>query len=180
MRQALGLIAASLLGGLPFALWPEWHIGLAGIAATLTAAGGVLLPSLGLATAGAMFGLLVFAIALLVVPPGSALPASLLMGAMVLSVLELSALGERAQGSGPGPGVLGAMLGRLGTVLALAASVAFLLAIWTVFLPLGWSGDFRPLVGLSGVLIAFAAVVLPLLQPYTMNSIRNRPRRESK
>jgi len=180
MRQALGLAAAVVLGVLPPMLWPEWHLAAASAAASLTAAGGVLLPSLGLATAGGILGMLVFAVALLAVPAGSALPAALLMGAMTLTVLELAALGEQARGVGLGPGVLGATLARLGAAIALAASLALLLAVPAAFLPLGWTGAFRPLVGLAGALIAFATVAQPFLAPQTMSAIRNGPGRDDK
>jgi hypothetical protein len=173
VRQTFGLAAAAVLGVLPPALWPEWRLVVASFAAALACAGGVLLPSLGLATAGSVFGILIFAVASLTVEAGSALPAALLMGAMVLIVLELAALGEQARGARLGPGVLGATLGRLGAAIALAASLGFLLMVAATFLPLGWSGALRPLVGLAGALIAFAAATRPFLAPYTVTSMRS-------
>lgn len=175
MRRAFGLVAAVVLGSLPPTLWPEWRLGVVSLVAALAAAGGVLMPSLGLAAAGGVLGILAFAAALLTVPAGSALPAALLMGAVVLAVLELAALGKDGRGAGLGPGVLRATLGRLGATIALAAALAFLLVVPAAFLPLGWSGAFRPLVGVAGALIAFAAAARPFLAPYTMSPTRNEP-----
>jgi len=172
MRRALGLVAAAVLGGVPSLLWPEWHLVAACVAAASAAAGGIMLPSLSLALVGAILAIFAFAVALLTVPAGNALPAALLMGAAVLAVLELSALEERAGRAGLGPGLLRATLARLGATISLAAACTFLLAVPAALLPLRWSGQFRPLVALGGALMAFAAAAGPFLQPYTMRRTR--------
>ncbi|HTU55793.1 MAG TPA: hypothetical protein VMF62_17650 [Acetobacteraceae bacterium] len=157
MTRVLGLAAAAALGLLPLSVWPDWRFAIAGGVAAAACAGGVLLPALGLAKAGSVLAILVFAAATMTAPAGSALPASLLMGAALLIVLDLAALRQRSQLGGLGPGVLGTHLLRLGTCVVVSAALLPALAVPAAFLPTP-SGTFRPLLALAGGLIAFAGV----------------------
>ncbi|MDA8050171.1 MAG: hypothetical protein M0002_09225, partial [Rhodospirillales bacterium] len=173
MIRALGLLAALAVGFLPIDLWPGRWLGCAALLATLVSAGGVLLPSPGVATAGGVLGMLAFAVALIFVPPGGALLPSLIMGTALLILLDMTALGARSARGGLGAGVLAAHLARLGLAIVLAAALLPVLAAPAGYLPTAWSGVFRPLFAVAGGLIAFAGVAKPFLGSYTTSSIRN-------
>jgi len=170
--RAVGLAAAAALGFLPLAVWPEWPLALAGAAVAAASAGGVLLPSLGLAKAGSVLALLVFSAATMAVPAGTALPAALLLGGALLTVLDLTALRQRSRGGGLGPGVLCAHLIRLGSCIVLGAALLPALAIPAALVPATWSGTFRPLLAVVGGLIAFAGVAKTFLKPCATHSSR--------
>ncbi len=157
MTRALGLAAAAALGLLPLSVWPDWRLPIAGGVAAAACAGGVLLPSLGLAKTGGVLAIVVFAAATMTAPAGSALPASLLMGASLLIVLDLAALRQRSQFGGLGPGVLRTHLLRLGTCIAASAALLPILAVPAALAPAP-GRIVRPLLALAGGLIAFAGV----------------------
>ena len=176
MTRTLGLVAAAAVGLLPISLWPERWIAAAALLAMLISAAGVLRSSPGLARAGSMLGMLVFAAALTPVPPASAMPAALLMGIAILCLLDLTALRARSAKSGIEPDAPRTHLARLGLCIVLAAFLLPLLAVPASALPMHWSGMFRPLLAVAGGLIAFAGAARAF---YTTSSIRNGPRRAS-
>ena len=61
-----GIAAVLLIAGVPCLVLPDLLVLCAGVVAAAVCAGGLLLPSLGLATAGAVLAVLVFSVALLV------------------------------------------------------------------------------------------------------------------
>ena len=72
-----GIAAALLIAGVPCLVLPERHVLGAGVVAAAICAGGLLPPSLGLATAGAVLAVLVFSVALLVASAANAVMTSL-------------------------------------------------------------------------------------------------------
>ena len=93
MVQLTGFIAILLIAGLPVLVQQNLPLVAAGIAAGAICAIAVLLPSLGLAVAGAIGALLVFSVALLMAPPAGALVAAILLGIALLALLDITHLG---------------------------------------------------------------------------------------
>ena len=109
-----GIAAVLLIAGVPCLVLPERLVLCAGVVAATVSAGGLLLPSLGLATAGAVLAVLVFSVALLVASAANAVMAAMLMGIAVLVLLDATHFHQRFGRSAIMPGVVRAHIGQLG------------------------------------------------------------------
>ena len=117
MVRLSGIAAVLLIAGVPCLVLPERHVLGAGVVAAAICAGGLLLPSLGLAIAGAVLAVLVFSVALLVASAANAVMAAMLMGITVLVLLDASHFHQRFSRSAIMPGVVRAHLGQLGATI---------------------------------------------------------------
>lgn len=160
MVRVIGGLAAAALAVPPAMVYPDHRIVAAGALAGLLCVTGVLLASLGLATAGAMLALLVFAVALMATSPGAAVPEAVTMGLALLIVLDLTHYRQHVRGAWIGPGVLRAHLAGLCTSAAITvacAAVALFSAV--ALLPAVPNAMLRPVLAAVGGLLAYAAAV---------------------
>jgi hypothetical protein len=151
-----GIAAVLLIAGVPCLVLPDLLVLCAGVVAAAVCAGGLLLPSLGLATAGAV---LVFSVALLVASAANAVMAAMLMGIAVLVLLDATHFHQRFSQSAIMPGVVRAHIGQLGaTILVSVLAVGVLAVVSDVF----WLGLYaapRPAVAAAGGILVVLAIL---------------------
>jgi hypothetical protein len=160
MVRLSGIAALLLIAGVPCLVLPERYVLGAGVAAAAICAGGLLLPSLGLATAGAVLAVLVFSVALLVV--GSAtntVMAAMLMGAAVLVLLDATHFQQRFSRSAIMPGVVRAHLGQLGAAVLVSVLAGVVLAGVSDVFWLGLDAALRPAVAAAGGILVVLAIL---------------------
>ena len=154
-----GIAAVLLIAGVPCLVLPERLVLCAGVVAAAVCAGGLLLPSLGLATAGAVLAVLVFSVALLVASAANAVMAAMLMGIAVLVLLDATHFHQRFSGSAIMPGVVRAHTGPLGaTILVSVLAVGALAVVSDVFW-LGLYAALRPAVAAVGGILVVLAIL---------------------
>ena len=154
-----GIAAVLLIAGVPCLVLPDRLVLCAGVVAAAVCAGGLLLPSLGLATAGAVLAVLVFSVALLVASAANAVMAAMLMGIAVLVLLDATHFQQRFSRSAITSGVVRAHLGQLGaTVLVSALAVGVLAVVSDVFW-LGLYAALRPAVAAVGGILVVLAIL---------------------
>lgn len=165
MHDRIGALAAGLLAVLPAMVDSDPRIVAAGALAGLACFAGLVLPSLGMATAGAVVSLLMFAVALIATPSGAAVPEAVAMGAALLTILDLTDYRRRVRGAWVGPGVLAAQLGALATSLAIGIAVggaAAALPGAAGLLPVAPDTMLRPVLAAAGGLHVYAAAAWAL------------------
>jgi hypothetical protein len=161
MVQLTGFIAILLIAGLPVLVQQNLPLVAAGIAAGAICAIAVLLPSLGLAVAGAIG--LVFSVALLMAPPAGALVAAILLGIALLALLDITHYRQRFRGAMVEPAVARAHITDLALSVAASVGAIVLLAGIVEVLSIGLDASIRPIVATSGGIL----VVVALLQAVT-------------
>jgi len=159
MVRLSGLVALPLIAGSPCLVLPERHVLAAGVVAAAICAGGLLLPSLGLATAGAVLAVLVFSVALLVAPATNAVIAATLMGIAVLVLLDATHFQQRFGRSAIMPGVMRAHLGQLGATILLSVLTVGVLAMVSDAFSLGLGAALRPAVAAAGGILVVLAIL---------------------
>jgi len=159
MVRLSGLAALVLIAGAPWLVLPERHVLAAGVVAAAICAGGLLLPSLGLATAGAVLAVLVFSVALLVASAANAVIAAMLMGIAVLMLLDATHFQQRFGRSAITPGVVPAHLGQLGATILLSVLAAVVLAVVSDAFWLGLDAALRPAVAAAGGILVVLAIL---------------------
>jgi len=159
MVRLSGIVAVLLIAGVPCLVLPERHVLGAGIAAAAICAGGLLLPSLGLATAGAVLAVLVFAVALLVASAANAVMPALLMGIAVLVLLDATHFHQRFGRSAIAPGVVHAHLGQLGITVLISVPAVGVLAVVSDVFWLGLYAALRPAVAAVGGILVVLAIL---------------------
>ena len=160
MVQLTGFIAILLIAGLPVLVQQNLPLVAAGIAAGAICAMAVLLPSLGLAVAGAIGALLVFSIALLMAPPAGALVAAILLGIALLALLDITHYRQRFRGAMVEPAVARAHITDLALSVAASVGAIVLLAGIVEVLSIGLDASIRPIVATSGGILVMVALLL--------------------
>ena len=159
MVRLSGLAALLPIAGAPWLVLPERHVLAAGVVAAAICAGGLLLPSLGLATAGAVLAVLVFSVALLVASATNSVIAAMLMGIAVLMLLDATHFQQRFSRSAIAPGVMRAHLGQLGATILLSALAVGALAVVSDAFWLGLDAALRPAVAAAGGILVVLAIL---------------------
>lgn len=154
-----GIAAVLLIAGVPCLVLPERHVLGAGVVAAAICAGGLLLPSLGLATAGAVLAVLVFSVALLVASAANAVMAAMLMGIAVLVLLDATYFHQRFNRSVITPGVVRAHLGQLGATILISVLAVGVLAVVSDAFWLGLDAALRPAVAAAGGILVVLAIL---------------------
>ena len=154
-----GIAAVLLIAGVPCLVLPERHVLGAGVVAAAICAGGLLLPSLGLATAGAVLAVLVFSVALLVASAANAVMAAMLMGIAVLVLLDATHFHQRFNRSAITPGVVRAHLGQLGATILVSVLAVGVLAVVSDAFWLGLDAALRPAVAAAGGILVVLAIL---------------------
>jgi hypothetical protein len=163
MVQLTAFISILLIAGLPVLVQQNLPLMEAGIAAGAICATAILLPSLGLAVAGAIGALLVFSIALLMAPPVGAFVAAILLGIALLTLLDITHYRQRFHGAMVEPAVARAHMAGLALSVAASVGAIVLLAGFVEVLSIGLDASIRPIVATSGGIL----VVVALLQAVT-------------
>jgi len=159
MVRLSGLAALLLIVGAPYLVLPERYVLAAAAGAAAICAGGLLLPSLGLATAGAVLAVLVFSVTLLAAPATNSVLAAMMMGIAVLMLLDATHFQQRFGRSAITPGVMRAHLGqRGGTILVSVLAVGVLAAVSDAFW-LGLDAALRPAVAAAGGILVVLAIL---------------------
>lgn len=159
MVRLSGITALLLIAGVPCLVLPERHVLGAGVVAAAICAGGLLMPSLGLATAGAVLAVLVFSVALLVASAANAVMAAMLMGVAILVLLDATHFHQRFSRSAITPGVVRAHLGQLGATVLVSVLAAGALAVMSDAFWLGLDAALRPAVAAAGGILVVLAIV---------------------
>jgi hypothetical protein len=165
MVRLIGGLAGAALAALPAGIYPDWRVAAAGGMAGFISAIGVLLPSLGMATAGAVLALLVFAVALVATPAGGAVPEAAAMGAAVLIVLDLAHFRRRFRGASIDPGVAPVHLASLALSVAVGAGAAAALLGLVALLPAAPGAMLRPVLAAGGGLLAYTVAIWAFARP---------------
>jgi hypothetical protein len=151
-----GIAAVLLIAGVPCLVLPDLLVLCAGVVAAAVCAGGLLLPSLGLATAGAV---LVFSVALLVASAANAVMAAMLMGIAVLVLLDATHFHQRFSQSAIMPGVVRAHIGQLGATILVSVLAVGVLAVVSDVFWLGLYAALRPAVAAAGGILVVLAIL---------------------
>lgn len=159
MVKAMGLIACLPIAVLPTAVRPDMHLLEAGVTAALLCAGGVLLPSLGLAIAGAIAALLVFSLALLLASGENAIIEAFVMGVALFGLLDATHHRQHFRTAVMDQSVVRMHLADVGTSVAVAFAVAVLLAGIAMGLSIGIDASARPVVAAAGAILVMAMVL---------------------
>lgn len=162
MVRVSGLIAALLIAAVPCLVLPNWYVLEAGGLAAAVCAGGLLWPSLGLATVGAVLAALVLAVTLLVAAAAHAVVPAVLMGVALLTLLDATHFQLRFAGAAIGAGVVRAHLGWLGIACLISVLVAWVLAVSVELVALGLEMAWRPAVAAGGGILLMLAVLRAL------------------
>lgn len=164
MVRLSGIAAVLLLAGLPVLVRPDARLLPIVAAVAALCMGGLLLPSLGLATAGAVVSLVVFSITLLLVPENDELVAATLMGIAVVTLLDATYFQQRFGRLAIGPGVARAHVTRLAVLVPATFLAAGVLAAVGSLLWLNLGGTLRPFLAAAGGIL----VVLAILRQVTL------------
>jgi len=159
MVRLSGLAALLLIAGAPCLVLPERHILAAAVVAAAICAGGLLLPSLGLATAGAVLAMLVFSVALLMTSATNSVIAAMLMGIAVLMLLDATYFHQRFGRSAITPGVMRAHISRLGATILISVLAVGALAVVSDAFWLGLDAALRPAVAAAGGILVVLAIL---------------------
>jgi hypothetical protein len=159
MVRLSGLVALLLIAGAPYLVLPERHVLGAGVVAAVICAGGLLLPSLSLTTAGAVLAVLVFSVALLVASATNSVIAAMLMGIAVLILIDATYFHQRFSRSAITPGVMGAHLGQLGATILVSVLAVGVLAVVSDAFWLGLDAALRPAVAAAGGILVVLAIL---------------------
>lgn len=159
MVRLSGVAAVLLIAGVPCLVLPERHMLGAGVMAAAICAGGLLLPSLGLATTGAVLAVLVFSVALLVASAANAVLAAMLMGIAVLVLLDATHYHQRFSRSAITPGVVREHLGQLGTTILVSMLAVGVLVVVSDAFSLGLDAVLRPVVAAGGGVLVVLAIL---------------------
>lgn len=159
MVKTIGLLACLLIAALSVAGQPEIHVLAAGAAAALICAGGLLLPSLGLAITGAIAALFVFSVSLLLNPAENVSIEALLLGVAVLIVLDATYCRQRFRRALIDKSVTRAHLADLATSVIMSFGVAALLAGLAAGLSIEFDPSIRPVLAAAGVILVMGAVL---------------------
>ena len=159
MVRLSGIIALLLIACVPCLVLPERHVLGAGVVAAAVCAGGLLLPSLGLATAGAVLAVLVFAVALLAASAANTVMAAMLLGVALLVLLDATHFQQRFGQSAISPGVVRAHLGQLGATVMLSVLAVGVLAVVSDAFWLGLDAALRPAVAAAGGILVVLAIL---------------------
>src|SRR5690349_17690176 len=146
MVRLTGFIAVLLIAGAPCLVLPERHVLGAGVVAAAICAGGLLLPSLGLATAGAVLAVLVFSVALLVASAANSVVVAMMLGIAVLILLDATHFHQRFGRSAIAPGVTRTHLGQLGATVLVSVLAGGVLAVVSDAFMFGLDATLRPAV----------------------------------
>jgi len=155
----VGLLVCVLIAALPVAVLPELPMLAAGGAAGLICAGGLALPSLGLAVTGAVIALLVFAAALLIAPAQNASFQAFLLGLSLLILLDATFFRSRFRKLTVAPSIARAHLKYLAASGAYSIVSAALLAVAGDAFPLPLAAPLRPILAGAGAVLVIGAVV---------------------
>jgi hypothetical protein len=167
MVRLSGVLAVLLLAGMPALVLPDARMLPVAAAVAAVCAGGLLLPSLGLATAGAVVALVVFSIALLLVPTSDAVVAATLMGIAVVTLFDATYYQQRFGRLAIGTGVARAHLTHLAVMVLAAFLAAGVLVLVGSLLWLDLDGTLRPLLAAAGGIL----VVLAILRQVTVSRV---------
>jgi len=159
MVRLSGLAALLLIAGTPWLVMPERHVLGSGVVAAAICAGGLLLPSLGLATAGAVLAVLVFSVALLAASAPNSVMAAMLMGIAVLMLLDATHFQQRFSRSAITTGVMRAHLGQLGAAILVSVLAVVVLAVMSDAFWLGLDAALRPAVAAAGGILVVLAIL---------------------
>ena len=159
MVRLSGLAALLLIAGAPCLVLPERQVLCAGVVAAAICAGGLLLPSLGLATAGAVLAVLVFSVALLVASAANAVMAAMLMGIAVLMLLDATHFLQQFNRSAITRGVMCTHLGQLGVTILVSVLAVGMLAVVSDAFWLGLDAALRPAVAAAGGILVVLAIL---------------------
>lgn len=162
MVQLIGIVAILLVAVLPAAVQPGLHLLAVEAAIGVTCAGGLLLPSLGLAVTGAIAALLAFSATLVIAPSASAIPQAVAMGTGLLVLLDLTYFRQRLAGSDVGAGVVLGHLANLAISVLLSVGAAALLIGVAVTMPVDLDPMVRPVMAAAGVILVLAALLRAL------------------
>jgi hypothetical protein len=154
-----GIAAVLLIAGVPCLVLPDLLVLCAGVVAAAVCAGGLLLPSLGLATAGAVLAVLVFSVALLVTSATNVVMAAMLMGIAVLVLLDATHFHQRFSRSAITAGVQRAHLGQLGATVLVTVLAVGVLAVVSDALWLGLDAALRPALAAAGGILVVLAIL---------------------
>jgi hypothetical protein len=154
-----GIAAVLLIAGVPCLVLPDRLVLCAGVMAAAVCAGGLLLPSLGLATAGAVLAVLVFSVALLVASAANAVMAAMLMGIAVLVLLDATHFHQRFSRSAIMPGVVRAHIGQLAATILVSVLAVGVLAVVSDVFWLGLYAALRPAVAAVGGILVVLAIL---------------------
>ena len=160
--RLLALVPLVALIALPLGVVPGPPVSVLALVAGVLGAAGALLPAPPLATAGAVFALLEYALALVMAdaPPSAA--RALAMGLAIMLYLAATHLARHAAPATLGPGVLRAVLRRWLEALALGAAGTAALTLTGHTLAAGLRGAALPavvIVAAAGAALTVAGVV---------------------
>jgi hypothetical protein len=159
MVQLIGTAAILLVAGLPIIAQPGLPLLAVGSAVGLICAGGLLLPSLGLAITGVVAGLLAFSATLLMAPTENAVPQAVAMGIGLLVLIDLTHFRRCSARADIGVGVTLAHLTNLAISIMISVGAAALLIAMAVATPLDLEPAVRPLVAAAGGILILAAIL---------------------
>ena len=159
MVRLSGIAAVLLIASVPCLVLPERHVLGAGVVAAAICAGGLLLPSLGVAIVGGLLAILVFSVALLVASATNAVLAAMLMGIAVLVLLDATHFHQRFSRSVIATGVIRVHLGQLGAAILLSVLAAGVLAMVSDAFVLGLDSALRPAMAAAGGILVVLAIL---------------------
>jgi hypothetical protein len=159
MVQLTAFISILLIAGLPVFVQQSLPLMEAGIAAGAICTMAILLPSLGLAVAGAIGALLVFSIALLMAPSASAFVAAILLGIALLTLLDITYYRQRFRSAMIEPVVARAHITDLALSVLASVGAIVLLAGSVEVLSIGMDSSIRPIVATSGGILVMVALL---------------------
>ncbi len=163
MVQLIGIVAILLVAVLPVAVQPGLHLLAVEAVVGVTCAGGLLLPSLGLAVSGSIAALLVFSATLLMAPSVGAVPQAIAMGTGLLVLLDLTWFRRRFAGADVRAGVTLDHLANLAISVLLSVGAAALLIGVAATVPLDLDPMARPVIAAAGGILVLVALLRMLV-----------------